>query len=271
MSIADSPNFPFALAWVPLWEGDAFVRDGDHQVALYVYDEYSSSMIGGKGAYLALPPWYNKADTLQQNAATISLRTFLCSTEYSQDPTLLGLLSWRNLYGQKLLELLERFAFVPEIEIVKLLGEVLQALFEILHEYANSETYEDLIFYNFVVVLTAARDRRFNVHDVIEQYATTRHHWPYASQCLVRAYQRLLTNPLDPNASRKLRATFKVGDQILKLIIETTQEPVDNADTETNGDDFARQDSFARDLQKLFVALMALMRNPMPVLLGTQT
>ncbi|RMY56386.1 hypothetical protein D0863_12997 [Hortaea werneckii] len=271
MSIADSPNFPFALAWVPLWEGDAFVRDGDHQVALYVYDEYSSSMIGGKGAYLALPPWYNKADVLQQNAATISLRTFLCSTEYSQDPTLLGLLSWRNLYGQKLLELLERFAFVPEIEIVKLLGEVLQALFEILHEYANSETYEDLIFYNFVVVLTAARDRRFNVHDVIEQYATTRHHWPYASQCLVRAYQRLLTNPLDPNASRKLRATFKVGDQILKLIIETTQEPVDNADAETNGDDFARQDSFARDLQKLFVALMALMRNPMPVLLGTQT
>ncbi|TKA32881.1 hypothetical protein B0A50_01107 [Salinomyces thailandicus] len=271
MSIADSPNFPFALAWVPLWESDAFVRDGDHQVALYVYDEYSSSIIGGKGAYLALPPWYNKGDVLQQNAATISIRTYLCSTEHSQDPTLLGLLSWRDLYGQRLVELLERFAFVPEIEIVKLLSEVLQALFEILHEYANSETYEDLIFYNFVIVLSVARDRRFNLHDVIEDYAKTRHHWQYASQCLARAYQRLLTNPLGMDASRKLRATLKVGDQVLKLIIETTKQPAEHAEVVTNGEITLRHENFVQDLQNLFVALMALMRNPMPVLLGTQT
>lgn len=271
MSIADSPNFPFALAWVPLWESDAFVRDGDHQVALYVYDEYSSSIIGGKGAYLALPPWFSKNDVLQQNAATVSLRTYLCSTEYSQDPTILSLLSWRDLYGQKLVEMLERFAFVPEIEIVKLLSEVIQALFEILHEYANSETYEDLIFYNFVTVLGMARDRRFNLYDLIEDYAQTRHQWPYASQCLIRAYQRLLTNPLDSDASRKLRATLKVGDQMLKLITETTKQPALPAEAEANGDVAVRHESFMQDLENLFVALMALMRNPMPVLLGTQT
>ncbi|KAK0250357.1 hypothetical protein B0A54_16726 [Friedmanniomyces endolithicus] len=287
MSIADAPNFPFALAWVPLWEYNAFVRDGDHAVALYVYDEYSSSLIGGKGAYLALPPWINKLDAGHQNAAVVSLRTFLCSTEYSQDPTLLGLLAWRSLYGPKLLDLLGHFAFVPDIEIVKLLSEVFAALFEILNEYADSEAHEDVIFGCFVTVLSIARDRRFNLTgDVIADFALTRRDWKYASRCLVRAYLRLLTNPLDAEVSRRLRAALKVGDLVLRLILETTRTPSTTSHTEalTNGDagddvdhetaaeiEDARHPDIVQDLQNVFVALMALMRNPMPVLLGTQT
>ncbi|KAK4507047.1 hypothetical protein PRZ48_000781 [Zasmidium cellare] len=274
MSIADSPNFPFALAWVPLWEYEAFVRDGDHQVALYVYDEYSSSIIGGKGAYLALPPWHDKNDPAQQNAATVSLRTFLCSTEYSQDPTLLGVLHWRNYHGEQLIELLERFPFVPEIEIVKLLKDVFSALFEILHEYETMEEYEDVVFYNFVAILSIARDKRFGLGRIIEDYATTRHDWPNASRCLVRAYHRLVSSPMDPDASRKLRATFKVGDQMLKLIVETNKRlgVAESTEDQVNGSPLSDGNTeLMRELQKLFVAIMALLRNPMPVLLGTQT
>ena len=272
MSIADSPNFPFALAWIPLWESDAFVRDGDHQVALYVYDEYSSSIIGGKGAYLALPPWHEKRhEPAYGTSATVSIRTFLCSTEYSQDPTVLGLLNWHNYHGAKLVELLERFSFVPEIEVVKLLGEIIDALFEILDEYANSEAYEDIIFHNFVIIMGIARDRRFNLSNVIDDYAQTRHDWPYASECLTRAYLRLVSNPMDAEASRRLRETLKVGDQMLRLIVETKKERHGIANAETNGDTQERHPNFEQDLQSLFVALMALMRNPMAVLLGTQT
>jgi dedicator of cytokinesis protein 3 len=271
MSIADSPNFPFALSWVPLWEFDAFVRDGDHQAALYVYDEYSSSIIGGKGAYLALPPWHDRSDPAQINAATVSIRTYLCSTEYSQDPTLLGVLQWRNYHGEQLIELLERFAFVPEIEIVKLLGDVFGALFEILREYEGSERYENVIFYNFVIVLSIARDKRFELGSIIEEYATTRHDWPEASQCLVRAYQRHVSSPMDPDASRKLRATFKVGDQVLKLIVETTRQLTESDAEDANGTLHDHRSDLRDELQRLFVAIMALMRNPMPVLLGTQT
>jgi dedicator of cytokinesis protein 3 len=270
MSIADSPHFPFALAWVPLWENDAFVRDGEHHVSLYVYDEYSSSLIGGKGAYLALPPWAKKADFTHQSATMVSLRTYLCSTEYSQDPNLLGLLTWREFHGEKLIELLGKFSFVPEIEIVKLLRRVFQALFEILDEYTNSDVYEDLIFSNFVVLFLVARDRRFDMKNVIEEYATTRHDWPNASQCLIRAFHRLVTNPMDMESSRKLRAALKVGDQMLRLIVETRIPPTDENGTFTDEAN-DRHPSFVQDLQDLFVALMALMRNPMPVLLGTQT
>lgn len=273
MSIADSPNFPFALAWVPLWENEAFVRDGDHSVQLYFYDEYSSSIIAGKGAYLGLPPWHNKSELSNVGAATVSLRTYLSSTEHSQDPNLLGLLKWRDFYGAKLVKLLEQFSFVPEIEIVKLLPDVFNALFQILHEYANSDAYEDLALQDFVHILSIARDRRFNLSNVIEDYALTRRDWPHASQCLMRAYQRLLTKPLDADSSRKLRATLKVGDQLLKLIIETTKEKGEDGDNQlVNGDSSRRRHpSFLQDLQKLFVAIMALMRNPMPILLGTQT
>ena len=272
MSIADSPNFPFALAWIPLWESDAFVRDGDHQVALYVYDEYSSSIIGGKGAYLALPPWHDKKNEPGYGtSAIISVRTYLCSTQYSQDPNLLGLLNWRKFHGAKLVELLERFSFVPEIEVVKLLAEIFEAHFEILNEYAHSEAYEDVIFHNFVVIFGIARDRRFNLTDVIENHARTRHSWPYASKCLISAYLRLVSNPLDSETSRKLRETLKVGDQVLRLIVETRKEPIEPTNGETNGHRAPRHPDFMRDLQNLFVALMALMRNPMAVLLGTQT
>ncbi|KAK3686647.1 Deoxycytidine kinase 1, partial [Vermiconidia calcicola] len=272
MSVADSPNFPFALAWIPLWEADAFVRDGDHHVALYVYDEYSSSVIGGKGAYLALPPWHEKQhEPAYGTSATVSIRTYLCSTEYSQDPNLLGLLKWRNFHGAKLIELLDRFSFVPEIEIVKLLADIFDALFEILHEYANSEAYENVIFHNFVVIMGIARDRRFNLTHVVENYARTRHDWPYASECLIRAYLRLVSNPMDSETSRKLRETLKVGDQMLRLIVETRKERPEVANARTNGDYADRHPEFDEDLQSLFVALMALMRNPMAVLLGTQT
>lgn len=276
MSIADAPNFPFALAWIPLWEHDAFVRDGDHRVALYVYDEYSSSIIGGKGAYLALPPWHDqKHEPAYGTSATLSLRTYLCSTEYSQDRNLLGLLKWRDFQGEKLLELLNRFSSVPEIEVVKLLPEIFNALFEVLHEYADTEAYEDIVFYNLVLIMELARDKRFNIEDVVEQHAKSRHDWPNVSRCLLKAFQRLLSNPMDAEVSRRLRATVKVGDQMLKLIVETSKASVQMSPTITavNGDNEAedRYPEMLEDLQKLFVTVMALMRNPMTLLLGTQT
>ena len=275
MSIADAPNFPFALAWVPLWEMDAFVRDGDHSVALYVYDEFSSSIINGKGAYLGLPPWHDRSDGSQGNAAIISLKTFLVSTEYSQDPTLLSLLTWRKYHGKALLEILERFVFVPEFEIVKLLSNVFTALFEILEEYDGNTDYEDLVFFNFVVVLSIARDKRFELGNVIQDHARSRPDWPYAGRCLVGAFRRLVTNPLDADSSKKLRETLKVGDLLLRLIVDTAKpnskkEPdVRSVRSGPTPEDIKM--GLQRDLNKLFVAVMALLRNPMPVLLGTQT
>ncbi|KAK4988670.1 Deoxycytidine kinase 1 [Elasticomyces elasticus] len=270
MSIADAPALPFALSWIPLWENDAFIRDGDHSLALYTYDEYTSSMIDGKGAYLALP-WNadKRPDVTGAQLAHLQVHTYLCSTEYSQDPDLLGLLNWRRQHSTELVALLKRFAFVPEIEIAKLLKQVFDALFEVLDEYAGNEDYEDLVFADLVTVLGIVHDRRFHAAPLVVQYAQGRVHWPHATSCLLRSFQRLLSsNPLDPENSRKLRATVKVGHHLLKLLVNAQQQQHVNG---TGEEQSSSQPSFIRDLNNIFVSMMALMRNSLPVLIGTKT
>jgi hypothetical protein len=269
MSVADAPGFPFALCWMPLWNQDAFIRDGEHSLSLYRYDEYTSSMIAGKGAYLGLPWSARKKDEqVMGPMAALHLRTYLCSTKYSQDPNLLGLLKWRDQPAGELVGLLRRFPFVPEIEIVKLLNEVFDALFEILVEYAGSDEYEDLVFHALVIVLGIVHDRRFNLGPLVDQYAENRFKYPFATSCLVRSYTRLLANPAEPDSSRRLRATFKVGRQVLKFIMNARQQ---QKEKEAGIGITSRQPTFTRDLHTIFKSLEALMQNSSPVLIGTKT
>lgn len=269
MSIADAPGFPFALCWIPLWSREAFIRDGDHSLALYKYDEYTSSMISGRGAYLALPWSTRKKDEafFVPSMAALRLRTYLCSTKYSQDPNLLGLLKWREQGVGEVIAVLKKFPFVPEIEIVKLLNEVFDALFEILNEYAGSEEYEDLIFNALVVVLGIVHDRRFRLSPLVDQYAKTHFQYPSAAPCLLRSFNRLLANPLDSDASRKLRAAFKVGGHVFKFIVTARQQQ----STQQAGVGISRQSNFARDLQTVFTSMQALMLHSAPVVVGTKT
>lgn len=269
MSVADAPGFPFALCWMPLWTQDAFIRDGEHSLSMYRYDEYTSSMIAGKGAYLGLP-WSSrkKDEQVMGPGASLQLRTFLCSTKYSQDPDLLGLLKWRDQAGGELVSLLRRFPFVPEIEIVKLVNEVFEALFEILVEYAGSDEYEDLVFNSLVIILGIVHDRRFNLAPLVDQYAETRFNYPFATACLVRSYTRLLTNPSDPDSSRRLRATFKVGRHVLKFIMNARQQ---QKEKEAGIGITTRNPTFAKDIHAIFKSLELLMSNSSPILIGTKT
>ncbi|KAK5243297.1 Deoxycytidine kinase 1, partial [Cryomyces antarcticus] len=250
---------------MPLWTQEAFVPDGDHVLTLYKYDEYTSSVISGKGAYLALPPWSakKKDESVTGPLAALHLSTYLCSTRYSQDPNLLGLLKWRDHHGSDLQNLLKRFVFVPELEIVKLLNEVFDALFAVLDEYSGSEEYEDLIFNNLVIVLGIVHDRRFDLVPLVDHYIGAQFSWPGAASCLIRGYMRLLADPVNPEASRSLRATFKVGGQILKFIVSARYH---QKEKEAGIGITSRGPAFVQELQKVFKALEALMRNPAPTL-----
>ncbi|KAF2089858.1 hypothetical protein K490DRAFT_36278, partial [Saccharata proteae CBS 121410] len=270
MSLADAPGFPFALSWMPLWEQEAFICDGDHSLCLYKYDEYTSSMVSGRGIYLGLPWNSGKGFEagLNANMATLRLRTYLCSTEYSQDPNLLGLLRWRDMSANEIADLLKRFVFVPEIEIVKLLSEVFDGLFDILVEYAGNEELEDLVFNTLVMVLGITYDRRFNLEPLVDQYANTQFNFPFATSCLIRSFHRLLANPVDTETSRKLRAAFKVGAHIFKFIMRAREQQVQK---EAGIGIINRQSTFTRDLQSIFKSLEDLMTNPAPILIGTKT
>jgi len=268
MSIADAPGFPFALCWMPLWTQDAFTRDGDHTLSLYRYDEYTSGMIAGKGAYLGLPWSMKKKDEhVMGPMAAVHLKTFLCSTKYSQDPTILGLIKWQDQPAGEVVGILKRFNFVPEIEIVKLLDVVFDALFAIQGHHAGSDEYEDLVFNAIVIVLGIVHDRRFNLEPLVDQYARTKVFHSLVTSCLMQSYGRLLAKSTDSESSRRLRATFKVGKLIMKFLVNAREKQ--KAKEESIG--IKDRAQFGREVKVLFNSLEALMQNPSPVLVGTKT
>lgn len=269
MSLANGYGFPFALAWIPLWTQDAFLQDGDHKLLLYAYDETTSSIIGGKGAYLSLQWSPNSTDEAVIGLpATLQISTYLCSTSFSQDPNLLGLLKWRHRSSSEIVTLLKRFTFVPEIESVKLLRQVFDALFGILVVYAGLEELEDLNFNALVIILGIVHDRRFDLEPLVEEYTKTDFHYPSVFPCLVRSFARLLKNPMDQETSRQLRATSKVGGHVLKFIVAARQQQIaKEVGIGLSGD----ETSYAANLSQIFAAAQDLMRNSTPELIGTKT
>ena len=275
--LADVPNQPFAICHMPLWDQQAFVRDGHHSLLLYRYDESTSSPKGnaqGKSGYLALG-WnargkddVSKDEAVTGPIATLRVQTYLCSTRFSQDKVLLGLLQWKEQAPGEVQELLKRLVFVPEIEIVKLLNDVFDAIFGILVENTGNDDYEDLIFSALVTVLGIVHDRRFNIGPLVDQYAENEFNYPFATPCLVRSFTRLLAKPSEPETSRKLRATFKVVRHILKFITHARgQQKVKEAGIGIT----STSPGFNRHLRTIFKALDELMRNTAPILVGSQT
>ncbi|KAK2744087.1 hypothetical protein FQN55_006955 [Onygenales sp. PD_40] len=274
MSVADAPEFPFALSWMPLWDQQAFIRDGPHSLLLHAYDKSTSSIENGRGAYLSLP-WsaLGKNESTKDEAvtgplATLVLETDLCSTEYSQDHVMLGLIGWRERSPAQVLELLKRIVFVPEIEIVKQIRDVFDALFGIIVENAGNEEYEDLVFNDLVTVLGIVHDRRFNLGPLVDHYAEKQFNFPFATPCLIRSYCRLLQATPDSQQSRNLRAAFKVGRHLLKFIINAREQQ--KAKEEGIGITNI-QSTFNRDLHFIFKSVEALMQNPAPILVGSKT
>jgi dedicator of cytokinesis protein 3 len=277
MLLADIPYQPFATCYVPLWDQQAFMRDGHHSLLLYRYDESTSSpknQVGGRGGYLNLP-WnargkddVSKDEAVTGPIATLRVQTYLCSTRFSQDKVLLGLLKWKEQPPGEVQELLKRLVFVPEIEVVKLLNDVFDAIFGILVEQTGNDDYEDLIFSALITVLGIVHDRRFNLGPLVDQYSENKFNYPFATPCLVRSFTRLLAKPSDPETSRKLRATFKVVRHILKFITHARgQQKAKEAGIGIT----STSPGFTRHLRTIFKALDGLMRNTAPILVGSQT
>ncbi|KAB5585577.1 hypothetical protein GE09DRAFT_1048672 [Coniochaeta sp. 2T2.1] len=275
--ISDLPGHPFAVAYLPLWEDQAFVRDGPHGLLFYKIDDNTATPqhnAQGRGGYLSLP-WQARGKVEHQAdvtgpLATLRIVTYLCSTRFSQDRVVLGLLKWKDSPREEIPDLLKQFIFVAEIEVVKLLNDVLDSLFGILVEYQGNDEYEDLVFTALVRVLDIVHDRRFNLAPLVDQYAENKFNYPFATPCLVRSFTRLLSNPSEPETARKLRATFKVVRHILKFITHARgQQKVKEAGIGITGS--AAGAGFTRHLRSIFKALDALMRNTSPVLVGSQT
>ena len=272
LSIADAPEFPFALAWMPLWDRQAFVSDGRHSLILHAYDKSTSSIVRGRGAYLSLP-WNNSNfaaghDGVRASLACLEISTKLCSTEFSQDRLLVSLINWKHQSSVQLMDLLQKLVFVPEIEIVKQFNDVLDALFAVLVHKSGESKFEDLIFNDIVFVLGIVHDRRFNLGPLVEQYADNHFNSPYAASCLIRSFTRLLQSVSDPQSARDMRALFKVGKQFMKLLLASYQQ---RRISRQNKDTDKKHLSFKDDMQAVLFGLQMMMRSETAALVGSKT
>lgn len=217
---------PFAFSYLPLHptETGVFLPDGNHELVVYRADKLNTIT---PAQYFGVPsvlPAGTTVDDLQIPADlgrlltpvrdSLSVRSFLCSTLFTQSEVLVRLLAWETngLFQDQsaLTAVLKSFAFVSEVEVCKVLKDVFDALFSLL--VANSTDnpnvgVEALVFDSLVTVLGIVQDRRFqNFKPVLDVYID--HHFSFASvwRQLIRSMSRLLADKTSP----QLRAAIKV-------------------------------------------------------------
>lgn len=166
---------PFAYAYLPLFEANrAFIPDGSHTLLLFRCNRPTQAL--SPELYFSLPPIVpvgraiadlvppSIASVIQPLRDNLTLRSFLVSTLYTQNEVLLKLLNWEKVLTddfEELRSVLVKFTFVGEVEIVKFLRDIFDALFGIMVSSRNAQgEVDDLVFNALVTVLGIVQDRR---------------------------------------------------------------------------------------------------------------
>jgi dedicator of cytokinesis protein 3 len=228
---------PFAFAFQPLFpDKHAFVEDGSHILVMYRSDKLAQIT---SEVYLGAPPSLAAGQRPDQVVVpsemqrvapplrdTLTIRTSLCSTKFTQNPVLRSLLSWDTLGDRELLSaILTKFTFVGEGEIVKFLRDIFDSLFGILISQSNQSGEMDLLVFNaLVTVLGIVQDRRFsNFQPVLDVYIEKHFNCAPASSHMIHSMNRLLANPTSNETASPLRAALKVWHYIFKFIARSRE------------------------------------------------
>ncbi|XP_072538135.1 dedicator of cytokinesis protein 5 isoform X2 [Salminus brasiliensis] len=178
----DKSEKPFGMAFVRLMKSDGTtLRDGKHDLIVYKVDVKKAE---DAKTYLTLPGCWAEVEEYEtqsgkpfQNTSLIpvtkdsfQISTLTCSTKLTQNVDLLGLLNWRS-NPDKLEKNLQRLMEVDGGEIVKFLQDTLDALFNIMMETSEKDTYDSLVFNALVFIISLIGDIKFqHFNPVLETY-----------------------------------------------------------------------------------------------------
>ncbi|KAG8964810.1 hypothetical protein FRC03_001343 [Tulasnella sp. 419] len=228
---------PFAFAYLPLFpDKQAFLEDGSHTLVLYkaekmatinVKDYFNAPfVVKAKQRPESLPIPASLSKTAVPSRDSFTIRSFLCSTMFTSNSVLLGLLHWEKLNDkEEILTALSQFTFVGEMEIVKFLRDIFDSLFAILVSSVNQNNeMDDLVFNALVIVLGIVQDRRFNnFQPVLDVYIEKHFTCAAAHNRMIRSMNRLLSNAAGQDTASKLRATLKVWHYVFKFIVRARE------------------------------------------------
>uniref|UniRef100_A0A673CPR4 Dedicator of cytokinesis 1 n=1 Tax=Sphaeramia orbicularis TaxID=375764 RepID=A0A673CPR4_9TELE len=222
----------FALSFVKLMRYDGTtLRDGEHDLIVYKAEakklEDSSLSLNLPATKLELEEkGYATTGKSTQSLGncTISkdsfqISTLVCSTKLTQNVDLLGLLKWRSntsLLQQNLRQLMK----VEGGEVVKFLQDTLDALFNIMMENSDSDTFDTLVFDALVFIIGLIADRKFqHFNPVLETYI--RKH--FSATLAYTKLTKVLKNYVD-NAEKlteQLLKAMKALEYIFKFIVRS--------------------------------------------------
>ncbi|XP_073684048.1 dedicator of cytokinesis protein 1-like [Garra rufa] len=260
----DKSEKNFALSFVKLMRYDGTtLRDGEHDLIVY---KAEAKKLEDSTMYLSLastkPEMEERNPSSGKNTQNLGsfsiskdsfqISTLVCSTKLTQNVDLLGLLKWRSntsLLQQNLRHLMK----VEGGEVVKFLQDTLDALFNIMMENSDSETFDTLVFDALVFIIGLIADRKFHhFNPVLETYI--RKH--FSATLAYTKLMRVLKNYVD-NAEKlteQLLKALKALEYIFKFIVRS--RVLFNQLYENKG-----ESDFMESLRNLFASFNAMMNS----------
>uniref|UniRef100_A0A3P9NIS5 Dedicator of cytokinesis 1 n=1 Tax=Poecilia reticulata TaxID=8081 RepID=A0A3P9NIS5_POERE len=222
----------FALSFVKLMRYDGTtLRDGEHDLIVY---KAEAKKLEDSTVYLSLPSTkleleekgYATTGKNSQNLGTCTISkdsfqiaTLVCSTKLTQNVDLLGLLKWRSntsLLQQNLCQLMK----VDGGEVVKFLQDTLDALFNIMMENSDSDTFDTLVFDALVFIIGLIADRKFqHFNPVLETYIRKHFSATLAYTKLTKVLKNYVENA--EKLTEQLLMAMKALEYIFKFIVRS--------------------------------------------------
>uniref|UniRef100_A0A673CK56 Dedicator of cytokinesis 5 n=1 Tax=Sphaeramia orbicularis TaxID=375764 RepID=A0A673CK56_9TELE len=229
----DKSEKPFGMAFVRLMRGDGTtLKDGRHELIVYKVDVKKAE---DAKVYLTLPATWAEVEEKEKQTGkpfhhsgvipvtkdSFQIATLTCSTKLTQNVDLLGLLNWRSK-PEDLDQILQRLMEVEGGEIVKFLQDTLDALFNIMMETSEKDTYDTLVFNALVFIITLIGDIKFqHFNPVLETYINKHFSATLAYMKLTRVLNYYVGHADEPVLTERLYAALKALKYLFRFIVQS--------------------------------------------------
>ncbi|CAB1319740.1 unnamed protein product [Coregonus sp. 'balchen'] len=265
----DKSEKPFGMAFVRLMKGDGTtLKDGRHDLIVYKVDVKKTE---DAKTYLTLPgSWAEVEEKERQTGKTFQhsgvipvtkdsfqIGTLTCSTKLTQNVDLLGLLNWRS-NPEELDQNLQRLMEVEGGEIVKFLQDTLDALFNIMMETSEKDTYDNLVFNALVFIITLIGDIKFqHFNPVLETYINKHFSATLAYMKLTKVLNYYVGHADKPVLTEGLYPALKALKYLFRFIVQSRVLYLRFYGTSEDGD------AFFNSIRTLFLSFNTLMDKPL--------
>uniref|UniRef100_A0A3Q1AUR7 Dedicator of cytokinesis 5 n=1 Tax=Amphiprion ocellaris TaxID=80972 RepID=A0A3Q1AUR7_AMPOC len=265
----DKSEKPFGMAFVRLMRGDGTtLKDGRHELIVYKVDVKKAE---DAKVYLTLPAtWaevgekekqmgkqFHHSGVIPVTKDSFQIATLTCSTKLTQNVDLLGLLNWRS-NPEDLDQILQRLMEVEGGEIVKFLQDTLDALFNIMMETSEKDTYDTLVFNALVFIITLIGDIKFqHFNPVLETYINKHFSATLAYMKLSRVLNYYVGHAEEPQLTERLYAALKALKYLFRFIVQSRVLYLRFYGNNEDGD------AFFNSIRTLFLSFNTLMDRPL--------